>query len=203
VRNRGEPIHSRAMATSSKAAARRSLRPHTTPNVRENLRREKERFLARQAELESWAAPIHDAAAHLAKLDAVIESRSAAPQRKIEQLEKARDRRIAKIRAEYAARIEAVQADAESDGAHLTSEEQEQESALLRRYALAIVEFSENASAAELAPLLGVSTREAKKIIEQANADLAASRTVEAPSSTASPIPAESPTVGQPVTAVS
>lgn len=143
--------------------------------MRENLRREKERFLARQVELESLAAPIHDTAAKLAKLDAVVESRSAAPQRKIEQLEKARDRRIAKIQQEYAAKIEAVQAEAESAGTHLTPEEQQQESVLLREYASAIVEFSENASPAELAPLLGVSTREAKKIIEQAKADLAAS----------------------------
>ncbi|NCL75601.1 hypothetical protein [Rhodococcus sp. YH1] len=190
------------MATSSKAAARRSLRPHTTPNVRENLRREKERFLARQAELESLATPIHDAAAQLAKLDAVVESRSAAPQRKIEQLEKARDRRIQKIQAEYAAKIEAVQAEAESAGAHLTPEEQGQESSLLRRYALAIVEFSENASAAELAPLLGVSQREAKMIIEQAKDDLDGSGTAASPA-TAAPAPAPVADDTQPVTAAS
>lgn len=160
------------MVTSSKAAARRSLRPHTTPNVRENLRREKERFLARQAELESWAAPIHEVAAQLAKLDAVVDSRAAAPQRKIEKLEKARDRRIAKIQQEYAAKIEAAKAEAEAAGTRLTPEEQQQETALLREYARAIVEFSDNASAGELAPLLGVSTREAKKIIEQAQNDL-------------------------------
>lgn len=175
MRNRCESIHSRAMATSSKAAARRSLRPHTTPNVRENLRRERERVLARQAELESLAAPINDAAAKLAKLDAMLESRAATPQRKIEQLEKARDRRIAKIQQEYAAKIEAVRAEAASAGTHLTSEEQEQESVLLREYASAIVEFSENASPAELAPLLGVNTREAKEIIEQAKDCLDAS----------------------------
>lgn len=202
MRNRGEPIHSRAMATSSKAAARRSLRPHTTPNVRENLRREKERFLARQAELESLAAPIHDAAAKLAKLDAVVESRSAAPQRKIEQLEKARDRRIAKIQQEYAAKIEAVQAEAKSAGTHLTPEEQEQESSLLREYASAIVEFSENASSAELAPLLGVSQREAKMIIEQAKDDLDGSGTTASPA-TAAPAPAPAADDTQPVTAAS
>ncbi|MGW4019602.1 hypothetical protein ACWECW_25185 [Rhodococcus ruber] len=169
------------MATSSKAAARRSLRPHTTPNVRENLRREKERLLARQAELESLAAPIHDTAAKLAKLDAVLESRAATPQRKIEQLEKARDRRIARIQQEYAAKIEAVQEEAKFAGTHLTPEEQQQESSLMREYALAIVEFSQNASPAELAPLLGVSTREAKKIIEQAKDDLATSGVVASP----------------------
>lgn len=200
--NRREPIHSRAMATSSKAAARRSLRPHTTPNVRENLRRERERFLARQAELEALAAPIHDAAAQLAKLDAVLESRAATPQRTIEKLEKARDRRIAKIQQEYAAKIEAVQAEAESAGTHLTPEEQEQESSLLREYALAIVEFSANASAAELAPLLGVSTREAKKIIDQAKDDLAASG-IGAWSATATPAPLPAADDNQPVTAAS
>lgn len=169
------------MAMSSKAAARRSLRPHTTPNVRENLRRERERVLARQAELETLAAPINDAAAKLAKLDAALESRAATPQRKIEQLEKARDRRIAKIQQEYAAKIEAVKTEAQSAGTHLTLEEQQQESSLLREYASAIVEFSENASPAELAPLLGVSTREAKKIIEQAKDDLATSGVVASP----------------------
>ncbi|NGP05758.1 hypothetical protein G6038_09740 [Rhodococcus sp. 14C212] len=188
------------MATSSKAAARRSLRPHTTPNVRENLRREKERFLARQAELESLAAPINDAAAKLAKLDAVLESRAATPQRKIEQLEKARDRRIAKIQQEYATKIEAVQAEAKSAGTHLTPEEQQQELSLLREYASAIVAFSENASAGELAPLLGVSTREAKKIIGQAKDDLAASGVVASP---ATPAPAPAIDDKQPVTAAS
>jgi len=99
------------MATSSKAAARRSLRPHTTPNVRENLRREKERVLARQAELETLAAPINEAAAQLAKIDAIVDARAAAAQRKIEQLEKARDKRIEKIRAEFAAKIAAARTD--------------------------------------------------------------------------------------------
>ena len=160
------------MATSSNSAARRSLRPHTTPNVRDNLRRERERFLARQAELESLAAPINDTVARLAKLDAAVESRASAPLRKIEQLEKARDRRIAKIQQEYAAKIEEAKAAADQAGAHLTPEEQAQEALLLHDYAVAIVEFSEAASPAELAPLLGVSTREAKKIIEQAKADL-------------------------------
>ena len=188
------------MATSSNAAARRSLRPHTAPNVRENLRRERERVLARQAELEALAAPIHDAAAKLAKLDAVLEARAATPQRKIEQLEKARDRRIAKIQQEYAAKIEAVKAQAESAGTHLTPEEQQQESTLLRDYALAIVEFNKNASPLELAPVLGVSTREAKKIIAQAKDDLAVPCTAASPA-TPVPVPAASDT--QPVTAAS
>ncbi|MGV9950098.1 hypothetical protein [Rhodococcus aetherivorans] len=168
--------------------------------MRENLRREKERLLARQAELETLAAPIHEVAAQLAKLDAVIDSRSAAPQRKIEQLEKARDRRIAKIRAEYAAKIEAVKTESESAGTHLTREEQQQESLLLREYASAIVEFSENASTSELAPLLGVSTREAKKVIGQAKADLAAYGATASPTT---PAPAPAAHDKQPVTAAS
>lgn len=184
------------MATSSNSAARRSLRPHTTPNVRENLRRERERFLARQAELESLAAPINDAAAQLAKLDAAVESRASAPQRKIEQLERARDRRIAKIQQEYAAKIEAVKAEAEQAGVQLTAEEQAQEAGLLQDYALAIVRFSKAASPAELAPILGVSTREAKKIIEQAKDG--ASLTGIASSA---PAPAPSADGTQPVTA--
>lgn len=190
------------MATSSTSAARRSLRPHTAPNVRENLRRERERVLARQAELESFAAPINDAAAKLAKLDAVLESRAATPRRKIEQLEKARDRRVAKIQQEYAAKIEAVKAEAESAGVHLTPEEQAQEASLLREYALAIVEFGKNASAGELAPLLGVSAREAKKIIEQAKSDL---DTPDIPASPAASAPTSAPDGGdtQPVTAAS
>ncbi len=190
------------MATSSTSAARRSLRPHTAPNVRENLRRERERVLARQAELEKLAAPINDAAAKLTKLDAVVESRAATPRRKIEQLEKARDRRIAKIQQEYAAKIEAVKAEAESAGVHLTPEEQAQESSLLREYALAIVEFGKNASAGELAPLLGVSAREAKKIIEQAKSDLDTSDVAASPAASA---PTSAPGAGdaQPVTAAS
>ncbi|WP_330766948.1 hypothetical protein [Rhodococcus sp. M8-35] len=163
------------MATSSKAAARRSLRPHTAPNVRENLRREKERLLARQAELETLAAPINEVAAQLAKIDATVASRAAAAQRKIQQLEKARDKRIEKIRAEFAAKIEAARTDTESIELGLTPQEQAHEEALLLDYARAIVTFGESASAAELASVLGVSTREAKKIIEQAKVDLAAS----------------------------
>lgn len=172
MRNRGEPIHSRAMATSSKAAARRSLRPHTTPNVRENLRREKERVLARQAELETLAAPINEVAAQLAKIDAIVDSRAAASQRKIQQLEKARDKRIEKIREEFAAKIAAARTDAESTELGLTADEQAHEEALLLDYARAIVTFSEGASAAELASVLGVGIREAKKITEQARKDL-------------------------------
>ncbi|QDC17353.1 hypothetical protein [Rhodococcus ruber] len=190
------------MATSSTSAAHRSLRPHTTPNVRENLRRERERVLARQAELETLAAPITDAAAKLAKLDAVLESRAATPQRKIEQLERARDRRIAKIQQEYAAKIETVKTEAESAGNALTPDEQAQETVLLREYASAIVEFGKNASPAELAPLLGVSTREAKKIIEQAKSALAASGVV-ASSATATPAPAPAVNSTRPVTAAS
>lgn len=192
------------MATSSNAAARRSLRPHTTPNVRENLRRERERVLARQAELEALAAPINAATAKLAKLDGVIASRESAPLRTIEKLEKMRDQRIAKIRDEFAAKIEAVKAEADAAGGQVTPEEQAQESALLRDYALAIVEFSTSASPAELAPLLGVSSREAKKIIEQAEADLDASG---AGAATPTSIPAPAPTAPaddrQPVTVAS
>ncbi|WP_119699149.1 hypothetical protein [Rhodococcus ruber] len=163
------------MATSSKAAARRSLRPHTTPNVRENLRREKERLLARQAELETLAAPIIEVAAQLAKIDALVDARATAAQRRIAQLEKARDTRIEKIRAEFAAKIAAARTDAESTELGLTPQEHAHEEALLLDYARAIAAFTEGASATELASVLGVGAREAKQIIEQAKTDLAAS----------------------------
>ncbi|MFF0284088.1 hypothetical protein ACFYSW_27655 [Rhodococcus aetherivorans] len=172
------------MATSSKAAARRSLRPHTAPNVRENLRREKERLLARQAELETLAAPINEVAAQLAKIDAILDARAAAAQRRIQHLEKARDKRIEKIRASFAAKIAAARTDAESTELGLTPDEQAHEEALLLDYARAIVTFGEGASAAELASVLGVGTREAKKIIEQAKTDLAASSVPLAPIAT-------------------
>ncbi|WP_231610438.1 hypothetical protein [Rhodococcus sp. CX] len=134
----------------------------------------------------------------------MIESREAAPLRKIEKLEKARDQRIQKIRDEFAAKIEAVKAEAEAAGARMTPEEQAQESALLRDYALAIVEFSNSASAAELAPLLGVSTREAKKIIEQAKSDLEASGSgAGTPPSAPSPAPTVPADDRQPVTVAS
>lgn len=147
--------------------------------------------------MESLAAPINDTAAKLAKLDAVVESRASAPLRKIEQLEKARDRRIAKIQQEYAAKIEAAKTEAEQAGAQLTPEEQEQEAFLLENYALAIIKFSEAASPAELAPILGVSTREAKKIIEQAKDSLSLAGGI--PSSAPAPAPSADST--QPVTA--
>ncbi len=162
------------MATSSNAAARRSLRPHTAPNVRENLRRERERLLARQAELEKLAGPINEVAAQLAKLDAIVDSRSTAAERKIEQLVKARDKKIEKIREEFAAKIEAAQKEAESADGGLTPEEQAQEDALLIDYARAVVMFSADASVTELASVLGVSTREAKRTVEQAKKNLAA-----------------------------
>ncbi|WP_052033957.1 hypothetical protein [Rhodococcus ruber] len=174
------------MATSSKAAARRSLRPHTAPNVRENLRREKERLLARQAELETLAAPINEVAAQLAKIDAIVDARVTAAQRKIQQLEKARDKRIEKIRAEFAAKIAAARSEVESTELGLTPEEQAHEEALLLDYARAIVAFGEGASAAELASVLGVGTREAKKIFEQAKTDLAVTSVPLAPVETTS-----------------
>ncbi|BDB63501.1 hypothetical protein RDE2_52950 (plasmid) [Rhodococcus sp. RDE2] len=152
------------------------------------------------------AAPINEAAAELAKLDATVEARVASPQRKIEQLERRRDQRIErmkqKIEDEYAAKIEAIKAEAETAGAHMTPDEQDHESSLLREYALAIVEFSESASPAELAPVLGVSTREAKRIIEQAKDDLAASGAVSSPA-TATLTPAPAADDKQPVTAAS
>ncbi|MEF9411330.1 hypothetical protein AB0P13_23175 [Rhodococcus pyridinivorans] len=160
------------MASTSRVASRRSLRPHTAGNVRENARRARERLLARQAELEKLSAPIHAAAEKLAKLDSAVSARADAPLKKIERLEKARDRKIEKIRQEYAAKIAAVREELESDAEQMTPAEREQEEMLLREYADAIVAFSGKASAAELAPLLGVSVREAKKIIEQARADL-------------------------------
>lgn len=162
------------MATSSNAAARRSLRPHTAPNVRENLRRERERLLARQAELEKLAGPINEVAAQLAKLDAIVDSRASAAERKIEQLVKARDKKIEKIREDFAAKIEAAQKEAESADNSLTPEEQAHEDALLIDYARAIVTFSAAASVSELASVLGASARETKRTVEQAKKDLAA-----------------------------
>lgn len=157
---------------SSSAAARRSLRPHTAPNVRENLRKQKERLLARQAELEELAAPIHDVAAKLGKLDAIVESRSSAGQRKIEQLEKSLEKKIEKLRAEFAAKIEQVRQESDEASVGLTPQEQDTESALLSEYARAIVAFGDQASVAELASVLGVRSREAKGILEQARADV-------------------------------
>ena len=160
------------MASTSQSASRRSLRPHTTPNVRENARRQRERLLARQAELEALAGPIHDATDKLSKLEATVASRAQAPLKKVERLEQTRDRRIKKIQEEYAAKIAEIQREMEAGTETLTPQEREQESSLLREYAEAIVTFSRSASASELAPLLGVSTREAKKLIMQAKADL-------------------------------
>ncbi|WKK14894.1 hypothetical protein QYN14_26770 (plasmid) [Rhodococcus ruber] len=162
------------MASTSHSASRRSLRPHTTPNVRENARRQRERLLARQAELEALAGPIHDATDKLSKLEATVASRAQAPLKKIERLEQTRDRRIKKIQEEYAAKIAEIQRQMEAGTETLTPQEREQESSLLREYAEAIVTFSRSASASELAPLLGVSTREAKTLIMQAQADLGA-----------------------------
>lgn len=167
------------MASSSDAAARRSLRPHTAPNVRENLRKQKERVLARQAELEQLAAPIHDIAAKLGKLDALVESRSSAGERKIEHLEKAREKKIDKIRAEFAVKIDAAREEAQSADHSLTAPEKEQEQQLLHEYAQAIVAFGTGASAAELGVVLGVSIREAKKIVEQAKQDLGVAETAD------------------------
>ncbi|QOW01684.1 hypothetical protein [Rhodococcus pyridinivorans] len=160
------------MASTSHSASRRSLRPHTTPNVRENARRQRERLLARQTELEALAGPIHEATDKLSKLEATVASRAQAPLKKIERLEQTRDRRIKKIQEQYAAKIAEIQQEMEAGTETLTPQERERESSLLREYAEAIVTFSRSASASELAPLLGVSTREAKTLIMQAKADL-------------------------------
>ncbi|MCD5422315.1 hypothetical protein [Rhodococcus pyridinivorans] len=118
------------------------------------------------------AGPIHDATDKLSKLEATVASRAQAPLKKIERLEQTRDRRIKKIQEEYAAKIAEIQREMEAGTETLTPQEREQESSLLREYAEAIVTFSRSASASELAPLLGVSTREAKTLIMQAKADL-------------------------------
>ncbi|UPK66497.1 hypothetical protein MYP14_25050 (plasmid) [Rhodococcus pyridinivorans] len=118
------------------------------------------------------AGPIHDATDKLSKLEAAVASRAQSPLKKIERLEQTRDRRIKKIQEQYAAKIAEIQREMEAGTETLTPQEREQESALLREYAEAIVTFSRSASASELAPLLGVSAREAKTLILQAQADL-------------------------------
>jgi len=118
------------------------------------------------------AGPIHEATDKLSKLEATVASRAQAPLKKIERLEQTRDRRIKKIQEEYAAKIAEIQREMEAGTETLTPQEREQESALLCEYAEAIVTFSRSASASELAPLLGVSAREAKTLILQAQADL-------------------------------
>ncbi|MCK8674860.1 hypothetical protein M1M07_27600 [Rhodococcus sp. HM1] len=128
------------------------------------------------------AGPIHEATDKLSKLEAAVASRAQAPLKKIERLEQTRDRRIKKIQEEYAAKIAEIQREMEAGVETLTPQEREQESSLLREYAEAIVTFSRSASASELAPLLGVSTREAKKLIMQAKADLGVTESA-APSS--------------------
>ena len=183
------------MASTSHSASRRSLRPHTTPNVRENARRQRERLLARQAELEALAGPIHEATDKLSKLETTVASRAQAPLKKIERLEQTRDRRIKKIQEQYAAKIAEIQQEMEADTETLTPQEREQESSLLREYAEAIVTFSRSASASELAPLLGVSAREAKSLILQAQADLGVADSAEAavpPSENKQTVPAAS-----------
>lgn len=160
------------MATSSSAAARRTLRPHTTTNVRENLRRERERLLARQERLEELAAPINEVAGQLAKLDALHHSKAKAAEKRIEQLEKARDKRLEKIRVEFEAKIDAARVEASQSDDSLTPEDQTREDALLLDYARAIVAFGDAASVADLASVLGVSVREAKKLAGQAKADV-------------------------------
>lgn len=120
------------------------------------------------------AGPIHEATDKLSKLEAAVASRAQARLKKIERLEQTRDRRIKKIQEEYAAKIAEIQREMKASTETLTPQEREQESSLLREYAEAIVTFSRSASASELAPLLGVSTREAKTLILQAKADLGA-----------------------------
>lgn len=136
-------------------------------------------MLARQAELEALAGSIHDATDKLSKLEAAVASRAQSPLKKIERLEQTRDRRIKKIQEQYAAKIAEIQREMEAGTETLTPQEREQESALLREYAEAIATFSRSASASELAPLLGVSAREAKKLIMQAKTDLGAAGAAE------------------------
>jgi hypothetical protein len=161
------------MASSSAAAARRSSRLNPT-NVKDNLRRERERLLARQRRLESLAEPLNDVAAKLEKLDHALAARSVAAERKVESLKKARDRRIEKIQAEFEVKIEAAKSDAQRAVEDLRVQQSADESALMLDYSKAIIEFTHKASAADLAAVLGVSTREAKKIVEQSQIDLAA-----------------------------
>ncbi|MFD4268160.1 hypothetical protein [Rhodococcus sp. NPDC058481] len=168
------------MSTSSAAAARRSLRLNPT-NVKDNLKKERERFLARQRRLESLAEPLNEVTAKLEKLDHALAARSVAAERKVESLESARDKRIEKIRAEYAAKIEAAKVDAQQAVEDLRTQQSVDESALLLDYAKAIVEFTHEGSAADLGAVLGVSAREAKKIIEQSQTDLAAAGIVVLP----------------------
>lgn len=141
------------------------------------------------------AGPIHDATDKLSKLEATVASRAQAPRRKIERLEQTRDRRIKKIQEQYAAKIAEIEREMEAGTQTLTPQEREQESSLLREYAEAIVTFSRSASASELAPLLGVSTREAKTLIMQAQADLGAADAPESAAPASEDKPDETQTV--------
>lgn len=161
------------MTSSSRAASRRSQRLHATQNVRENLRKERERALARQTRLEQLAAPIAAVAAELDKLDAVIASRTRTAERKIEQLIKNRDHKIAAIRADFDTKIEQARTNASATPA-LSPEEQQREEALLLDHARAIIEFTQSGTPRELGSVLGVTTREARHIIDSARIDLTA-----------------------------
>ncbi|MBM4695809.1 hypothetical protein GS434_20135 [Rhodococcus hoagii] len=109
-----------------------------------------------------------------------------------------------KLRQEYEAKIEAAKKEAEStDSSSLTAEEQAQEDSLLLDYARAIAVFAKDASVAELASVLGVSVREAKKTVEQAKQDLAAGGLVEVPSSTAAAASESGGAASEPVTVAS
>lgn len=165
------------MSSSSQAAVRRSLRPHTGASVKENLRKAREEAKARQAKLEELASPIHSAIERLDKLDGTVGARASAAERKEKSLIDARDKKIASLIAEYDAKIAELRASTEKDMADARNAQANEEQAALAEYAQAVLAFRDGASVAELATVLGVSTRAVKTLIAEAEATLAGETT--------------------------
>jgi hypothetical protein len=160
------------MSSSSQAAVRRSLRPHTGASVKENLRKAREEAKARQAKLEELAAPIHAATERLDKLDGAVGAKASTAERKEKALIEARDKKIAAIIAEYDSKITELRASVGKDMEAARIAQGDEERAALAEYAQAVLAFRDGASAADLATVLGISTRAVKNVIAEAEAAL-------------------------------
>lgn len=161
------------MSSSSQAAARRSLRPHTGASVKENLRKAREEAKARQARLEELASPIHLAAERLDRLDGTVGAKASAAERKEKALAEARDKKIAAIIAEYEAKITDLRSSVERDMEAARAAQGDEERAALAEYAQAVLTFRDRASLPELAAVLGISVRAVKTVITEAESTLA------------------------------
>lgn len=159
------------MASSTEASTR-SRRLHAVKNVEQNVKEARQRALATQQRLENLAKPLNAVSQKLARLERDSSSVEAAGERRVESLQEALDKKIEKLKADTAEKIEQTKKDTAAKLAELQRTQQGSEDALALEYAEAVVQFSFGGSNADLATVLGITSKAAKELIASSTDEL-------------------------------